>query len=92
MNMTRNIKINDKINIGYNDIYKLFGEKKFFLMKINMPKGNKFIYLENFKKIGKDFFIGNNLPLTHFLNPETTAYIDEYLFYQQCLQILLSKR
>ena len=59
MNMTRNIKINDKINIGYNDIYKLFGEKKFFLMKINMPKGNKFIYLENFKKIGKDFFIGN---------------------------------
>lgn len=33
---------------------------------------------------GKDLFIGNNLPLTHFLSPETTAYIDEYLFYQQC--------
>lgn len=33
---------------------------------------------------GKDFFLGENLPLKHFLNSETTAYIDEYLFYKQC--------
>jgi len=33
---------------------------------------------------GKDFFVGKNLPLKHFLNSETTAYIDEYLFYKQC--------
>lgn len=33
---------------------------------------------------GKDFFIGKNLALKHFLNSETTAYIDEYLFYKQC--------
>ena len=33
---------------------------------------------------GKDFFIGENLPLEYFLNSETTAYIDEYLFYKQC--------
>ena len=33
---------------------------------------------------GKDFFLGKNLPLKHFLNSETTPYLDEYLFYQQC--------
>jgi spermidine synthase len=33
---------------------------------------------------GKDFFMGENLPITYFLNSETTAYIDEYLFYKQC--------
>jgi len=33
---------------------------------------------------GKDFFLGKNLPLKHFLNSETSAYIDEYLFYKQC--------
>ena len=33
---------------------------------------------------GKDFFLGKNLPLEHFLNSETTAYTDEYLFYKQC--------
>ncbi len=33
---------------------------------------------------GRDFFIGANLPKKHFLNSETTAYIDEYLFYKQC--------
>lgn len=57
MNMTKNIRFNDKINIGYDDIYKLFGEKKFFLMKINIPKGNKFIYLEHFNKLGKNILI-----------------------------------
>lgn len=33
---------------------------------------------------GKDFFMGQNLPKKYFLNSETTAYIDEYLFYKQC--------
>jgi hypothetical protein len=33
---------------------------------------------------GKTFFIGANLPLKHFLNAETTAYLGEYLFYKQC--------
>jgi len=33
---------------------------------------------------GKDFFIGKNLPEKYFLNSETAAYIDEYLFYKQC--------
>jgi spermidine synthase len=33
---------------------------------------------------GKDFFIGENLPIKYFLNSETTTYIDEYLFYKQC--------
>jgi spermidine synthase len=33
---------------------------------------------------GKDFFFGKNMPLKHFITSETTPYIDEYLFYQQC--------
>jgi spermidine synthase len=33
---------------------------------------------------GKDFFIGKNLPKKYFLNSETAAYVDEYLFYKQC--------
>ncbi len=33
---------------------------------------------------GKDFFFGKNIPSKHFINSETTAYIDEYLFYTQC--------
>ncbi len=33
---------------------------------------------------GKDFFLGKNLPKKYFLNSETAAYIDEYLFYKQC--------
>lgn len=57
LNMNKNITFNDKIDIGYEDIYKLFGEKKFFLMKINIPKGNKFIYLEHFNKSGKNIVI-----------------------------------
>ena len=57
MNMTKNIRLNNKIDIGYDDIYKLFGEKKFFLMKINIPKGNKFMYLEYFNKSGKNILI-----------------------------------
>jgi hypothetical protein len=57
MNMTKNIRLNDRIDIGYDDIYKLFGEKKFFLMKINIPKGNKFMYLEHFNKHGKNILI-----------------------------------
>jgi hypothetical protein len=59
LNMNKNIRLNDKINIGYDDIYKLFGEKKFFLMKINIQKGNKFMYLEYFYKNGKNTLINN---------------------------------
>jgi len=59
MNMTKNIRLNDRLDIGYEDIYKLFGKKKFFLMKINIPKGNKFIYLEHFNKHGKNVLIEN---------------------------------
>jgi len=57
MNITKNIRLNNKIDIGYDDIYKLFGEKKFFLMKINIPKGNKFMYLERFQKKNKNILI-----------------------------------
>jgi hypothetical protein len=59
LNMNKNITFNDKIDIGYEDIYTLFGEKKFFLMKINIPKGNKFMYLEYFYKNGKNTLINN---------------------------------
>ena len=59
LNMTKNIRLNNKIDIGYDDIYKLFGEKKFFLMKINIIKGNKFMYLEYFSKNGKNTLISN---------------------------------
>jgi hypothetical protein len=59
LNMNKNIRLNDKIDIGYEDIYKLFGEKKFFLMKINIQKGNKFMYLEYFYKNGKNTLINN---------------------------------
>jgi hypothetical protein len=59
MNITKNIRLNNKIDIGYDDIYKLFGEKKFFLMKINIPKGNKFMYLEYFSKNEKNTLISN---------------------------------
>ena len=59
LNMNKNITFNDKIDIGYDDIYTLFGEKKFFLMKINIPKGNKFMYLEYFYKNGKNTLINN---------------------------------
>jgi hypothetical protein len=59
MNMTKNIRFNDKLDIGYEDIYKMFGNKKFFLMKINIPKDNKFIYLEHFNKHGKNVLIEN---------------------------------
>jgi hypothetical protein len=57
LNMTKNIRLNDKLDIGYEDIYKLFGEKTFFFMKINIPKGNKFMYLEHFNKHGKNILI-----------------------------------
>ena len=59
MNMTKNIRFNDRLDIGYEDIYKMFGKKKFFFMKINIPKGNKFIYLEYFYKNGKNTLINN---------------------------------
>ena len=59
MNITKNIRFNDRLDIGYDDIYKLFGKKKFFLMKINIPKGNKFMYLEHFNKHGKNILIEN---------------------------------
>jgi len=59
MNLTKNIRFNDRLDIGYEDIYKMFGKKKFFLMKINIPKGNKFIYLEHFNKHGKNVLIEN---------------------------------
>ena len=59
MNLTKNIRFNDRLDIGYEDIYKMFGKKKFFFMKINIPKGNKFIYLEYFYKNGKNTLINN---------------------------------
>jgi hypothetical protein len=59
MNLTKNIRFNDRLDIGYEDIYKMFGKKKFFLMKINIPKDNKFIYLEHFNKHGKNVLIEN---------------------------------
>ena len=56
----KNMTVLGKENIACNNIYNMFGDKLFFIMKINIPKNNKFIYLERISKQNKsDFTIEN---------------------------------
>ena len=43
-----NKKYINKPQITCDDLFELFGKKYFLLMKINIPKGNKFLYLDIF--------------------------------------------
>jgi len=45
-----NKKYINKLQITCDDLFELFGKKYFLLMKINIPKGNKFLYLDIFPK------------------------------------------
>lgn len=49
---------NDEVKMCDN-LARLFGEKYYFMMVINIPKGNKFIYLENFYKKDDEVYINN---------------------------------
>ena len=50
-----NKKYINKPQITCDDLFELFGKKYFLLMKINIPKGNKFLYLDIFPKYEEDF-------------------------------------
>ena len=50
-----NKKYINKPEITCDDLFELFGKKYFLLMKINIPKGNKFLYLDIFPKYEEDF-------------------------------------
>jgi len=43
-----NKKYLNKLETTCDDLFELFGKKFFLLMKINIPKGNKFLYLDFF--------------------------------------------
>jgi len=43
-----NKKYINKLQTTCDDLFELFGKKYFLLMKINIPKGNKFLYLDIF--------------------------------------------
>jgi hypothetical protein len=49
-NKKYNKKYVNKPEITCDDLFELFGKKYFLLMKINIPKGNKFLYLDIFPK------------------------------------------
>ena len=53
----KEISVTDSIKCQ--DIFKLFGEKYYYMMKIHIPKGQKLIYLESISKGEKDFYINN---------------------------------
>jgi len=50
-----NKKYINKIQTYCYDLFELFGNKYFLLMKINIPKGNKFLYLDIFPQYEEDF-------------------------------------
>ena len=50
-----NKKYLNKSEITCDDLFELFGEKYFLLMKINIPKGNKFLYLDIFPAYKEDY-------------------------------------
>jgi hypothetical protein len=50
-----NNKYINKLQTTCNDLFELFGKKYFLLMKINIPKGNKFLYLDIFPQFEEDF-------------------------------------
>jgi hypothetical protein len=47
-NKNNNKKYVNKLKTTCDDLFELFGKKYFLLMKINIPKGNKFLYLDIF--------------------------------------------
>jgi hypothetical protein len=51
-NKNTNKKYINKPEITCDDLFELFGKKYFLLMKINIPKGNKFLYLDIFPFMG----------------------------------------
>jgi hypothetical protein len=51
-NKNINKKYINKPEITCDDLFELFGKKYFLLMKINIPKGNKFLYLDIFPFMG----------------------------------------
>lgn len=51
----------NKIQTTCDDLFELFGKKYFLLMKINIPKGNKFLYLDIFPFMGGNVI--NNLQI-----------------------------
>ena len=54
-----NKKYVNKLKTTCDDLFELFGKKYFLLMKINIPKGNKFLYLDIFPFMGGN--VQNNL-------------------------------
>jgi hypothetical protein len=51
-NKNTNKKYINKPEITCDDLFEMFGKKYFLLMKINIPKGNKFLYLDIFPFMG----------------------------------------
>ena len=47
-----NKKYVNKLQTTCDDLFELFGKKYFLLMKINIPRGNKFLYLDIFPFMG----------------------------------------
>jgi hypothetical protein len=60
-NKKNNKKYLNKPEITCDDLFELFGKKYFLLMKINIPKGNKFLYLDIFPFMGGDII--NNIAI-----------------------------
>jgi hypothetical protein len=54
-NKNNNKKYVNKLQTTCDDLFELFGKKYFLLMKINIPKGNKFLYLSIFPLFGENF-------------------------------------
>ena len=50
-----NKKYLNKLQTNCDDLFELFGKKYFLLMKINIPKGNKFLYLDIFPQYEEDY-------------------------------------
>ncbi len=56
-----NKKYVNRLQTTCDDLFELFGKKYFLLMKINIPKGNKFLYLDIFPFLGYE--IKDNLQI-----------------------------
>lgn len=60
-NKNTNKKYANKLQTSCDDLFELFGKKYFLLMKINIPKGNKFLYLDIFPFMGGN--VKNNISI-----------------------------
>ena len=67
-----NKKYVNKLQTTCDDLFELFGKKYFLLMKINIPKGNKFLYLDIFPFMGGN--VKNNIAIdeNEILLPRTS--------------------